>query len=364
MEPGAAGPVHRVGEDHQHPGQPLGDVRAAGHADPGAGLHRHPPGAAQFVAQRAQCRRINVGQFSGVFEGESRHRLRQPVGVDGAGAQDLRVGAVAKQFTDQVGQHRIVGARPRRQVAGGQPSGLGAPRVDHPQPAAVGDCAQRSGRVRHRQHVPVGHHRIAADADQELHVVVVGAATQAAEPAHQIGDQGFGGAVDGHGAESRRGADGFLQRLGAAVPGGVHADSGSEEDPDRLRPVAVDDAAQRFGEIVEAVLPIGLAQLPLDPEQGVFEPVGVMVQLRQGPTLGAGVARREWMLPVAADLQDLIAVDLDEDPADRLADPAETLDRAHRRIRHRTLLRRQAHRSRRTGHSGGMSLPGVVGGSR
>ena len=72
MEPRAAGPVHRSGEDHQHPGQPLGDIGSFGrHRDAGAGLDRDAVGgrvpprpaasarAAGTSANDAVCSRVN-----------------------------------------------------------------------------------------------------------------------------------------------------------------------------------------------------------------------------------------------------------------------------------------------------------------
>ena len=59
MEPRAAGAVHRAGEDHQHPGQPLGDIGPVGrHRDAGPGFDRDAFGAAH---RRAQPRQLGLG---------------------------------------------------------------------------------------------------------------------------------------------------------------------------------------------------------------------------------------------------------------------------------------------------------------
>ena len=300
MEPRPAGTVHRVGEDHQRPGQPLGDVGAARHGDAGTGLDGEPPSAADGVAQPDQRNRVDVGERRGVRAGEGSHGRRQSLGVDGPVFQDVAIGPRDQQLAHQVGQHGVVGAGSRGQVAGGQARGLGVARIDDPDLPATGDLADGPGRVRHRQCVAVRDHRVAADVDQEVDAVVVGPAGQPHEPAHQVGDQRLGGAVDGQRAESGGCGDGGLQGLGHPVAGGVHADPGAEEDTDRLRAVAVDDGLQPRGEIVETRLPSDVAQRAVDPQPRVLQAVRVVMQLWQRAALGAGVARRHRMVPVAA----------------------------------------------------------------
>ena len=129
---------------------------------------------------------------------------------------------------------------------------------------------------------------------------------EAGEAADLVGHEHLRGAVDGQGTETRRGAHRPVQRLGGPVAGRVHADTAAEEDADRLRSVAVDDGAQPGAEVVEARVPRrGLQGRGLQgvarPHQRMLEPVGVMVQSRQRPSLRAGVAVRERVVVVTAD---------------------------------------------------------------
>jgi len=75
----------------------------------------------------------------------------------------------------------------------------------------------RLGRIGHRNRVPVGDHRVDANIDDQVDVVVVRTRTESGETAHQARHQCFRRAVDGQRAEARRGAQGRLQRLGCPV---------------------------------------------------------------------------------------------------------------------------------------------------
>lgn len=161
MEPGAAGPVHRAGEDHQHPCEPLGDVGALGrHGDAGAGFDRHTLGGAHRLAQPNQVGLGDVGELRAVFKCERLHRGGQRVD---ALHRHIGFHSVAQDFANQVGQHGVVGAGTRRQVGGGQPRGLGAARVDHPHLPAPGDFAHRAGRVGHGYRMAMRHNGIDTD---------------------------------------------------------------------------------------------------------------------------------------------------------------------------------------------------------
>ena len=86
---------------------------------------------------------------------------------------------------------------------------------------------------------------------------------------------------------------------------------------------------QPRAQVVEAGVPGGVLQPAVDSHLRPFETVGVVVHLRQRTTLRAGVALRERVVVVAADADHLVAVDVDEDAADRGADAAEASHRAH-----------------------------------
>ncbi len=351
MEPRTAGAVHRVGEDHQCPRQPLGDVGAAGHGHTGAGFDGDPPGAADRVAQADEDLRIDVGQPRRVVQVEGGDGFGEPVGVGDPARQDCRVGPVGEQLGHQVGEHRVVRSGPRCDVSCCQPCRFGVPRVDHPHLAAARDVADGAGRVGHRQGMTVRDHRVAADAQQELDACVVGPAAESHEAAHQVGHQWLGRAVDGQRAELRRGADRRVQCLGHPVAGRVHADPRAEEDRHRPRPVLADDRFQPSGQIVQDGVPGAVLQNLVGADLRVLEAVRAVVQFGQRPALRAGVAGRHRMVAVAAYPDHPLALDVDQDAAHRLADPAEASDRPYLRLRHignrSAIRRRSAERLRR-----------------
>ena len=79
----------------------------------------------------------------------------------------------------------------------------------------------------------------------------------------------------------------------------------------------------RDAEVVEAGVPCRRLQAAVDAHERLFESLGVVMHLRQGPSLRTRVAVRERVVLVSAHPNDLVAVDVDEDAADRGADPAE-----------------------------------------
>jgi len=125
------------------------------------------------------------------------------------------------------------------------------------------------------------------------------------------------------------GADRRVQRFGHPETRALH---GAEVEGDRLGPVPVDDAFQLRAQVVEAGVPRGVLQPAVDPHPRSFQTVGVVVQLRQRPTLGAGVPLRERVVLVAVNAEHLISFDIDEDSADGRADTAEATHRLHTAI--------------------------------
>ena len=88
-------------------------------------------------------------------------------------------------------------------------------------------------------------------------------------------------------------------------------------------------------QVVEAGVPGGVLQSSVDPDPRAFQTIRVVVHLRQRTTLRAGVAARERVILIAADADDIVTFDVDENAADRGADAAEASNRLH--IRKRTL---------------------------
>ena len=340
VEPVAAGAVHRVGEDHHHPGQPLGDVGARRHRDPGAGVDRHATGRADRGEQLRRARR-------------SGRRRRRAVCSSVNGST-----AAASSSTPLACARRAATGRRRRGAAHAR--GTRGPRSRSPDAARGGawrgarsrcdagrrprprhelaSARMRRHRIRDRDRVAVRHDRVAADEHDERRTVVVGPSAERDRAADEVGHQHLGGAVDGERAELGRRADRREQRLRHAVAGRVHAVAAAEEHADRGRPVALDDLAHAVAEVVEARVPGGVAELAVDPHHAGARAVGVVVHLRERAALRAGVAVRERVVLVAADAHDVVARHVDEDPAHRGADPAEAPDRAHVAVAHRSPL--------------------------
>ena len=137
------------------------------------------------------------------------------------------------------------------------------------------------------------------------------------------------------GTELGRRADRVEQRLDHAVAGCVHAQPAAEVHADRGGAVSVNDRAQPVPDVVEAGLPGRRLQPSVQPHQRPLDAVLVVVDLGQGPSLGAGVPLGEGVLLVAAHADNLVAHDVDHDPADRRADPAEAADGLRLGLTHR-----------------------------
>jgi hypothetical protein len=112
VEPRPAGSVHRAGEDHQHPREPLGDIGSVGrHGDAGPGFDRDTLGGAHRRAQPRQLSLRHIGEAGGGLERERLNRSCQRVDTLN---RHIRLHAVAQDFANQIGQHRVVGTGTRR----------------------------------------------------------------------------------------------------------------------------------------------------------------------------------------------------------------------------------------------------------
>ena len=172
MKPRAALAVHRAGQDHEHPGEPLREVAARRHGDARAGFHDHAALPANCGEQILQILFGNAGDVCGlraVVAFERRPQFLQTVD------RLLQVERAAIQyFARQPGKDRVVLAWIGGDVTGGPLRRLGEHRVDRPDLAAFGGRTDEHCRVVHPGIVRVADHRIGADIDQHLDIVVVG----------------------------------------------------------------------------------------------------------------------------------------------------------------------------------------------
>jgi hypothetical protein len=101
------------------------------------------------------------------------------------------------------------------------------------------------------------------------------------------------------------------------VRGGV-----AEVHGHRVAAVTLLDVGEALGGQVERLVPADLREAVADLLERVAQPVGVVLQLGEGHALRADVAAAERILLVAADLEHPLAVVLDLEPAERLAEHA------------------------------------------
>ena len=226
-----------------------------------------------------------------------------------------------------------------REVAVGQPRRLGGAGIEDPDLGVGPHGPDGRHRVRQGDVVSVGDDRVDADVQHHVRPLVVDVAGEPREPADQMGDERLRRAVDRERAEFGRSADGAVQGLDHLVTGGVHAEPAAEVDADRFGAVPVDDRPDAFPEVVEARLPGRRSQLSVDPHHRPFDAVGMVMDRRERATLRTGVAVRHRVVLVAPDPDDRVPLDIDEDAADRGADPAEAVHRPHVRLGHLRLPR-------------------------
>ena len=103
------------------------------HRDAGAGVDRDRTGAADRGEQRRRARRRPAPRSRAACSSVNGSTAAvELVDAHAAAPSTVAVGAVAQQLADEERENRVVGARTRRQVVGGEPRGLGTARVDDP----------------------------------------------------------------------------------------------------------------------------------------------------------------------------------------------------------------------------------------
>ena len=346
VEPDAAGAVHRVGHDHQGPGEPLRHVRTGRHRDAGAGDDGDAPGPAHGIQQSGQVGFGDVGDPGGVLDGEGRDRRRERVAVRPCGARACRGRRRRAGSRAPASRAPRSRSRARREVVGREPGGLRAAGIDDPHVCVRPQRTDRGDRIGRRARCGRATRPGCSPRRRPSSRGRRRMGTEPAKATDLIGHDDLRGAVDGEGTEPRPCAERRVQRLGCPVAGRVHPDATAEEDTDRFRPVAVDDGTEPGRQVVEALVPRRRMELVADPHQGTFESLGVVVHPRQRSPFRAGVPVRERVVLIAAHAHDLVTRDVDEDAAHRGADPAEAPDGSYFGFGHRhgpAAHRRRAH---------------------
>ena len=222
------------------------------------------------------------------------------------------------------GQQGGVGAGADGDVPVGESRGAGAPRVDDGQGAAAGPQGpEPAGEVGGGAQTPVGLQGVGADEQQMVGAVQVGDGDGVGVAVEQSARHVLGHLVDGGGGEDAAGAQRPEQhRRVEGARHGVHVGV-AEDHADGVRPVPLDQRAQPGGDGVEGLVPAGLAQDAVLPDERGAQPVGVAVGGSEGGALRADEPLAEHVVAVAAGAGDPGALDRQRQPAGGLAEGAD-----------------------------------------
>jgi hypothetical protein len=252
-------------------------------------------------------------------------RRPQGAGARGGPSERVLVGEVLREdHVQQREQQPGVGVGTDGDVLVG-PRGLGPPRVDDDHaPAAPHYRVELLAHAGRGQHRTVRDERVGTEHEEEVRALQVGdgdddrGAVQQRARGKPVGDvlRGRGPVV--------RSADGVEealdpQRVRVGERRGV-----AHVPAQRRRTVAVEDGPHARADVVERLLPRNAAKGAVSaPAQRVRDPIGVVLHVEYRDALRAGIAARERVVGVGAELDDAIAVDRRDHAAVRLADPAE-----------------------------------------
>ena len=322
VDPQAALHVHRPCQNRDQPGEPDGEVAAGGHAGAGAGFDRQDLAAANGVQQFLQLLFGHTGDLGGLGPVIVCEKRAQPVQVLD---RLLRIQGTARQnLAHDPGQYGIVATGVGSDMALREVGGFGAHRVDHPDfAAALVDRLEPVPRLEHAGIVRMAYHRIGADIEHHLAVVVVGLGIDAVEAGHGPGDHHLGGGVVGQRGELGRCAERFVEGLFHRVAGGIQAQPAAEVHAHRIWAVLVDHRAQALADIVERFIPRHFDQFAVLAHHRLGDGMVEVMDLPGGPPLRAAVALRDRVIRVGLDLENLLIVgDFGDEAAVRHADLA------------------------------------------
>ena len=102
----------------------------------------------------------------------------------------------------------------------------------------------------------------------------------------------------------------------------------SEQQREGLATVLIEDAFESAIDLSEGLVPGGLLESTIAPNQGRSQSVGVVVELAEGRSLGADESAAEGILLVASNTNDPVAFDFDRDSASGLTQRASPIDGA------------------------------------
>ena len=235
-----------------------------------------------------------------------------------------RLESLSEDHMQEGHQQQGVASRTDEVVAIGDSCRLGAPRVDHHQPAAaMSELFETLAKPRRRHHAAVGHNRVGAEHEQIRGAVDIGHRQEQLVPEHQgrsdvvrkLIDRGRRETVDRTEATQQRRA---VEQRPPIVDIWV-----AEVDTDRIATVIVLDSPNPLRGLVEGriptdALPIARRGAP----HRVTQSIRVILDVLQRHRLGANVTATEAVLTITADRDDTAILDPDFDAADGLAQVA------------------------------------------
>ena len=205
------------------------------------------------------------------------------------------VGAAVQHLTHEEGEERGIAAGPQGHVHVGVVRGLARARVGDDDAGALrADALQADDRVGEARAVPVRHHRVLADIEDEIGRLDVRdrlrGQSRAELAEHERGHDEATGRVDAERAVHLAGPEGAHEGHRGHRAAGVEAPPRRPVDPDRMRSVGVDRPAQAGGDPIEHRRPLDAGQVCVGAgRERVVEAVGVVVERDPRPTLRARV---------------------------------------------------------------------------
>ena len=292
------------------------------HHHAGADERRVPPRAPNRVAQRDQLLGRDVGRRGDAVERARLEQRAQPLDVGSVGVRlELAVvRAVTQQLTHEPREHEVVGTRAQRDVAVGERGGLGAHGIEHPQLAAgAAELADARDRVREGGAVTVRDHGVGTEDHEQLRVLGVPHRRELHVAGDELGRPQYRGVVDRDRRVPLLRVQQPEQPFGGVPAVEVVREAGGEIRADGVVAVLGADRHDAVGEVVEDVVPRRIGTV----EARRVEPVGMVMHRRDRTALRARVSARDRVAGIAPHLEHAVAVDLDDDPAQRRADATE-----------------------------------------
>ena len=323
----AARTVEVAGHRGQRPEQPAGHRAERLHhcADPA--VEGDAFGAGDLVGESTDA----FGRQAGAPGDALRRERRQSGDQLALPAEDLLVergrSPAGDHGGDQRGQERGVPTRTDSEVLVRHRGGPGAGGVDHDDaPAPLLDRLQPPTRCGDTG--GVGHERVGAEQDEQLAPVDVGHRDREGRGVpgaeHEAGRRQHRHVVHGRRGVHLAGPE-QLQGLPAVDPRPVVVrERIAEVEANRVRTVGTHEGTEQLAEPCEGLVPSHLDQAVRPADQRPAQPVLVVVQFLERDALGTDEAAGAGIRRVPAHTEDLRGrlVDLDQDPAGRLADRA------------------------------------------